>query len=350
MNGQTKVITVDEQGNLKAAELEEAGALLRHNKLVAFPTETVYGLGANALEEEAVSKIYEAKGRPSDNPLIMHISRKEWVTDYVKDYPPYVALLMEAFWPGPLTLVFNKKPIVPAAITGGLDTVAIRMPDHALARLIIDKAGVPVAAPSANRSGRPSPTTGRHVVTDLDGRVDMIIDGGPSRVGIESTVLDVTGECPCILRPGEITASMIEAVVGCVAFDTHLKDEKVAPKSPGMKYKHYAPNGELTLLEGEQEAIIKWLQAKLLEDKEQGILSGVIVYEHMMEYFDNIYVLNMGRKGYPEEIAHHLFDNLRLMDEQGIKRIYAPVLDAGELTEAIMNRMLKAAGNRVIKV
>ncbi len=350
MSGQTKVITVDDQGNLDASALKEAGDLLKDNKLVAFPTETVYGLGANALEEQAVAKIYEAKGRPSDNPLIMHISRKEWVKDYVKEYPAYVEALMEKFWPGPLTLVFNKKPIVPTSITGGLDTVAIRMPDHDLARAIIDKAGVPIAAPSANRSGRPSPTTGRHVITDLDGRVDMIIDGGPSRVGIESTVLDVTGARPCILRPGEITASMIEAVVGCVDIDTHLKDAKVVPKSPGMKYKHYAPKGELSLLEGEETAVVSWLQTKVSEDMKEGIKSGIMVYAHMVEQFQSGYVVNIGRKEHPEEIAHCLFDSLRLMDEQGIQRIYALALDSGELTEAIMNRMLKAAGNRVIKI
>lgn len=350
MNLQTEIITVDEDGSIHPSALKKAGHLLRENKLVAFPTETVYGLGANALEEEAVAKIYEAKGRPSDNPLIMHISRKEWLKDYVKDYPAYVERLMEKFWPGPLTLVFNKKPIVPMAITGGLNTVAIRMPEHTLARAIIEEAGVPIAAPSANRSGRPSPTTGRHVIADLEGRVDMIIDGGPSRVGIESTVLDVTGDCPCILRPGEITATMIEDTVGCVAIDTHLKDDKIAPKSPGMKYKHYAPQGDLHLLEGKEDAIVEWLREKLLEDAKQGIPSGVIVYEHMVEVFQGTYVVNIGRKEHPQEIAHNLFDSLRLMDEQGIEHIYALAPDSGELTEAIMNRMLKAAGNHLIKV
>ena len=247
-----------DKDNIDYSVMEMAGEILRRGEMVAFPTETVYGLGANALDESASAKIYEAKGRPSDNPLIVHISKEEQLEPLVKEIPEKARLLMEKFWPGPLTLIFKKKDTVPDGTTGGLDTVAIRMPDNAVALAMIDAAKVPIAAPSANTSGRPSPTTANHVMDDMNGRISMILDGGAVGIGIESTIVDVTGEIPMILRPGYINKSMLENVVGEVAIDKAIlgpMDENAHPKAPGMKYKHYAPKADFTMYDGNIENV-----------------------------------------------------------------------------------------------
>lgn len=330
---------------------EEAGRILREGGLVAFPTETVYGIGANALDIEAIQKIYEAKGRPSDNPLIMHISRLSDVKKYAKEVNEKALLLIEAFWPGPLTLVFQKDEIVPKQITGGLETVAIRMPNHPIARRLIDAAKVPIAAPSANLSGKPSPTRGRHVIEDLAGRVDMIIDGGKTEHGLESTVLDVTSDIPCILRPGSITKAMIEEVIGEVRYDEHLSDASNVPRAPGMKYKHYAPEGQLTIVSGASEAgVIAYINEMVVMDREQGKKVGVIVPQHVVGRLQGDVVENIGDVDNPKEIGANLFKLLRKMDELKVDKIYSFDYKGEEIGLAIMNRLIKAAGNRVVEL
>ena len=253
---ETKRIVIKDRKNIKDEELAEAAAVLRSGGLVAFPTETVYGLGGNALDEDAARKIYAAKGRPSDNPLIAHISCAADLAPLVKEIPMAARKLMEAFWPGPLTMIFPKSGRVPYGTTGGLDTVAVRMPDDPVAGRLIALAGVPVAAPSANTSGRPSPTTADHVWQDMDGRIDMIIDGGPVGIGVESTIVDVSSPVPSVLRPGAITMEMLREVLGEVTIDPAIlgpMKEDIRPKAPGMKYRHYAPRAELTLVEAAED-------------------------------------------------------------------------------------------------
>ena len=245
---ETKRVRIEDPEHIREEDLEEGAAILRQGGLVAFPTETVYGLGANALDEEAAKKIYEAKGRPSDNPLIAHIAGPAELAPLAKEIPEAARKLMEHFWPGPLTMIFRKKEIVPYGTTGGLDTVAVRMPSDPIARKLIAMAGVPVAAPSANLSGRPSPTTADHVWQDMAGRIDMLIDGGPVGIGLESTIVDVTGEIPMILRPGAITLEMLQEVLGRVEIDPAIlgpMKEGTRPKAPGMKYRHYAPKADM---------------------------------------------------------------------------------------------------------
>ena len=354
---ETKIVSVQldiEQEDTLSKEnalFEEAGKILREGGLVAFPTETVYGIGANALDVKAIQKIYLAKGRPSDNPLIMHISRLSDVEKYAKEVNEKALLLIEAFWPGPLTLVFQKREIVPREITGGLDTVAIRMPIHPIARKLIEKAGVPIAAPSANLSGKPSPTRGRHVIEDLSGRVDLIIDGGKTEHGLESTVLDVTGEIPCILRPGSITKAMIESVIGEARYDEHLTDAESVPKAPGMKYKHYAPEGQLTIVSGPSEiSVIEYINREVSKDQMNGHKVGVIAPLQVIEHIQADLVENIGDIDNPKEIGANLFTLLRKMDEKKVERIYSFEYKGEDIGIAIMNRLMKAAGNRVIEL
>lgn len=346
----TKIISVDEL-NIVEDQLKEAGNIIKQGGLVAFPTETVYGIGANALDETSIRKIYEAKGRPSDNPLIMHICDESQVAEYVLNISDTAQKLMKAFWPGPLTLIFKKNNIVPSAITGGLDTVAIRMPSHPIAAAIIKYAGVPVAAPSANLSGKPSPTRGRHVIEDLKGRVDMIIDGGKSTLGLESTVLDVSSEKPCILRPGSITKTMIEDIIGSVEYDAHLSNSKEIPRAPGMKYKHYAPAGNLTIVSSEDESkVVAYIneQVDYLHQKNKKV--GIITPSHTLTLFHSELVLSIGNINNPDEIGSNLFNILRKMDEQQIDEIFSFEYPGEEVSVAVMNRLMKAAGYSIIKV
>ena len=256
----------------------EAGRILKEGGLVAFPTETVYGLGADALNEDAAKKIYAAKGRPSDNPLIVHITNMKALEKIVTEIPEKAEKIAEKYWPGPLTMIFNKSAIVPYGTTGGLDTVAVRMPVHEIAREVIDAGGGYIAAPSANTSGRPSPTNAEHVAEDLTGRIDMIVDGGPVQIGVESTILDVTVEPPMILRPGAITKEMMEEVIGEVAVDKTLikPDSKIVPKAPGMKYRHYAPKADLTIIEGPMEKVVEEINRLAKEKADAGYKVGII--------------------------------------------------------------------------
>lgn len=357
---------------------------------MAFPTETVYGLGGNALDEDAARKIYAAKGRPSDNPLIAHVSCVEEVEPLVKEIPEAGRKLMEAFWPGPLTMIFPKSEKVPYGTTGGLDTVAIRMPDDPVANRLIALAGVPVAAPSANTSGRPSPTTADHVWQDMNGRIDMIIDGGPVGIGVESTIVDVSSAVPAVLRPGAITMEMLEEVLGEVSVDPAILgplSADVRPKAPGMKYKHYAPKADLTLVEpgtgadresraeqvtgAEQkngadrntgaypetgldetqlQAMIRKVRELSREKIEAGYKVGVICTDESRDCYTDGEVRSIGARKSQPSVAHNLYALLREFDDLGVDYIFSESFPKDHLGQAIMNRLSKAAGYKIVKV
>ena len=327
----------------------EAGELLKSGALVAFPTETVYGLGANALDEKAAAKIYSAKGRPSDNPLIIHIAEMKSLELITEEIPKAAYLLAEKFWPGPLTMVMKKSKIVPYGTTGGLDTVAVRMPSHPIALEMIKHGGGYVAAPSANTSGRPSPTLASHVADDMDGIIPMILDGGAVGIGIESTIVDLTEEIPTILRPGFITKEMLEEVVGEVQMDKGLDaDAKTPPKAPGMKYRHYAPKAELVIVEGAKDAVVKKINEMTKENDAKGIVTGVIgTEETVLEYVAKI-VKSIGTRDDELSISSHLYGILREFDESDAQVIYSESFKEGAMGSAIMNRLLKAAGHKII--
>lgn len=335
-------------------DIEIAAEILKSGGLVAFPTETVYGLGGDALMPEASKKIYSAKGRPSDNPLIVHIADIASVNDLAEEVPEKAKLLMEAFWPGPLTIILNKKEAVPKETTGGLNTVAIRMPSHPAAMELIRKSGVYIAAPSANTSGRPSPTMAEHVADDLSGRIEAIIDGGPVGIGIESTIVDMTGEIPTILRPGYITKRMLEGIVGEVEIDKAIiePDPNLRPKAPGMKYTHYAPAGTLTIVEDANtpdkvtENVIREIN-RLAAEKEKVAVLTTADNAHLYTAENKVL---LGEEGNGKTVATRLYSALRECDKLGVEYIYSEGFDRDELGGAIMNRLLKAAGHRVVRV
>ena len=343
----TKVVKTTEE------ELIEAAAILKKGGLVAFPTETVYGLGADALNEEAARKIYAAKGRPSDNPLIAHIAKKEDIEPLVREIPEAGKKLMDAFWPGPLTLIFPKSGRVPKGTTGGLDTVAVRMPSDPVARRLIELAGTPVAAPSANTSGRPSPTTAEHVRQDMDGRIEMIVDGGPVGIGVESTIVDVTGEIPMVLRPGAITMEMLKKCVGAVEIDPAILgpvSQDFKPKAPGMKYRHYAPKADLTIVSGETEDVVQAINRMAAERESEGLSVGIICTDETRALYPRGVVRSMGVRARQETIAHNLYAVLREFDDLNADGIYSESFEGGELSQAIMNRLCKAAGYHMMNV
>ena len=332
--------------------IEEAGRIIRKGGLVAFPTETVYGLGGDALNPESSKKIYAAKGRPSDNPLIVHIADKRDLHRIVREVPEKAKKLMEAFWPGPLTMIFYKNELVPQATTGGLDTVAVRMPSDRIAAAFIRAAGGFVAAPSANVSGRPSTTTAAHVEEDLSGRIEMILDGGQAVIGLESTIVDMSVEPPVILRPGAVTKEMMEAVIGPLEVDKAIiaPDSGVKPKAPGMKYRHYAPRADLAVVEGSTEAVIAAINQLAEEAEAEGKRVGIIATDETKERYPKGLVLSLGARKHEEEIAQHLFEVLRDFDETDVDCIYSEAFDEASIGPAIMNRLLKAAGHKVIQV
>ena len=331
--------------------MEEAGALLREGALVAFPTETVYGLGANALDSEAAAKIYAAKGRPSDNPLIVHIADMDALPLITAEIPEAAKKLAAKFWPGPLTMVMKKSEVVPYGTTGGLDTVAVRMPAHPIALEMIRHGGGYIAAPSANTSGRPSPTLASHVADDMDGIVPLILDGGAVGIGIESTIVDLTDEIPTILRPGFITKEMLQEVVGEVQIDKGLDaDSKTPPKAPGMKYRHYAPKAELMIVEGSSEAVVAKINALVKENEDKGICTGIIGTEETVSRYPTGIVKCMGTRNDELSISSHLYGILREFDESDAKVIYSESFEEGAMGSAIMNRLLKAAGHKIIHV
>ena len=342
---ETKLIKIQDSEWIKDEELAEAARIIREGGLVAFPTETVYGLGANALNEDAARKIYAAKGRPSDNPLIAHISCMEELEPLVKEIPEAGRKLAEAYWPGPLTMVFPKSEIVPYGTTGGLDTVAVRMPSDPIAGRLIALSGVPIAAPSANTSGRPSPTTAQHVWQDMNGRIEMILDGGPVGIGVESTIVDVSGEVPTLLRPGAVTMEMLEKTVGHVEIDPAIQGPPTAdfhPKAPGMKYRHYAPHAQMTLVEGEAEAVANKINELVKEGLEQNLRVGVICTDESRSSYPDGLVRSVGERAKEETIAHNLFAVLREFDDLDVDVIYSESFSKDHLGQAIMNRLTKA--------
>lgn len=333
--------------------LEEAGRILKEGGLVAFPTETVYGLGADGLNQEASKKIYEAKGRPSDNPLIIHISNMKDLEKIVEEIPKAARIVAESYWPGPLTMIFKKADCVPYGTTGGLDTVAVRMPSDEVARALIDAGGGYIAAPSANTSGRPSPTTAAHVREDLDGKIDMILDGGAVDIGVESSILDVTVDPPMILRPGAITKEMLEGLIGQVDVDQTLikPDSNVTPKAPGMKYRHYAPKADLTIFEGNMDNVVARINALTTEELALGKRVGIIATkETKTKYVAGADVKVAGTREDEATIANRLYGILREFDEDQVDFIYSESFDREGIGSAIMNRLLKAAGHHVEKV
>lgn len=349
----TKRVVIEDVKRPRDEELLEAAEILRAGGLVAFPTETVYGLGANALNEEAAKKIYAAKGRPSDNPLIAHIAKKEDIEPLVREIPEAGKKLMDAFWPGPLTLIFPKSGRVPKGTTGGLDTVAVRMPSDPVARRLIELAGTPVAAPSANTSGRPSPTTAEHVRQDMDGRIEMIVDGGPVGIGVESTIVDVTGEIPMVLRPGAITMEMLKKCVGAVEIDPAILgpvSQDFKPKAPGMKYRHYAPKADLTIVSGETEDVVRAISRMAAERESEGLSVGIICTDETRALYPCGVVRSMGVRARQETIAHNLYAVLREFDDLNADVIYSESFEGGELSQAIMNRLCKAAGYHMMNV
>lgn len=349
----TKLVKIEDVNQIKDEELREAAQIIRSGGLVAFPTETVYGLGANALDEEAARKIYAAKGRPSDNPLIAHISCFEELEPLVSRISEMGRKLAEAYWPGPLTMVFPKSGKVPYGTTGGLETVAVRMPSDPVANRLIALSKVPVAAPSANTSGRPSPTTAQHVYQDMNGKIEMILDGGAVGIGVESTIVDVSGENPMLLRPGAITVEMLEAVVGPVGIDPAILGpltEGVRPKAPGMKYRHYAPQAELVLVEGELDTVVARINFLTKEKLGQKYQVGIICTDETRARYPKGIVRSVGLRAQEETIAHNLFAVLREFDDLQVDYIYSESFSREHLGQAIMNRLTKAAGYHIMKV
>lgn len=346
----TQIAILDEN-DIDMQAIEKAGKIIKNGGLVAFPTETVYGLGGDALNPESSRKIYAAKGRPSDNPLIVHVSNMDALNAITAEIPEKAKKLAAKYWPGPLTMIFRKTETVPKETTGGLETVAVRMPSNKIARALIDASGGYIAAPSANLSGRPSPTIAKYVIEDMDGRIDMIIDGGASEVGLESTIVDFTEKEPMILRPGYITQAMLEeALEENVVWDRAIIDANStqAPKAPGMKYRHYAPKGELTIVEGENDRVVSLINEMAASDTKKGLKVGVIATGENENLYSADVVKSAGHKNCEEENAHHLFRILREFDEENVDKIYSEAFPDEGVGAAVMNRLLKAAGHQVI--
>lgn len=332
--------------------IARGGEILKKGGLVAFPTETVYGLGGNALDPMASKKIYAAKGRPSDNPLIVHIAEIDALAPIVKSVPEKAKILSKKFWPGPLTMIFEKSDLVPLETTGGLQSVAVRFPSDPIAAALVRAAGGYVAAPSANTSGRPSPTTAQHVEEDLGDAIDMIIDGGAVGIGLESTIVDFTEEVPVVLRPGYISLEMLQQVLGDVRMDRGLikPDSNIHPKAPGMKYRHYAPKADLAIVEGDTDEVIRAINEFVKENQRAGLQSGIIATEETISRYPQGIVKCIGSRAAEETIAHNLYEVLREFDQCQVSKIYSEAFYTPRMGQAIMNRLLKAAGHKIINV
>lgn len=344
----TKIIKIDEH-NIDEEAIWEAGSILKQGGLVAFPTETVYGLGGDALNKESSKKIYAAKGRPSDNPLIVHIYQMEDLTPIVAEIPETAKKLAAAFWPGPLTMIMKKSELVPYETTGGLDTVAVRMPVDKIAQKLIQAAGGYVAAPSANLSGKPSPTDAKYVIEDMDGRIDVIIDGGSTIIGLESTIVDLTENRPMVLRPGYITTEMLQQVLGSVAEDKTMmhNDTGDRPKAPGMRYRHYAPKGELTIISGAEDKVIDKINEYAALYMGKGKKTGIIATDATISKYHGDAVKSAGSRDDELSIAKELYRILREFDDEEVEIIYSESFEGNGIGQAIMNRLLKAAGHHV---
>ncbi len=332
-------------------DIQQAAELLRRGGLVGIPTETVYGLGANGLNPEAVAHIFQAKGRPQDNPLILHIPSADWLERYCQNIPDTAYLLADKFWPGPMTMILERRAMVPDVVTAGLDTVGMRCPAHPVCRAIIQAADVPVAAPSGNTSGRPSPTTAQHMLEDMDGKIDAIVDGGPCAVGVESTIIDLTCTPPRLLRPGGITLEQLRAVLGAVDVDpavTRLMGVGEQPRAPGMKYRHYAPKAPVTVVTGDAAKSAAYIQEHAQEQ------DGIICFDEFIHLFTRQAVtrpvMDLGPAGDKEEQARHIFDALRAFDHTDVPAIWAQCPDSSGIGLAIANRLNKAAGFHIIEI
>ncbi|MCR5387660.1 MAG: threonylcarbamoyl-AMP synthase [Lachnospiraceae bacterium] len=348
---QTEIIKIDRE-NIDKEALKHAGEVIKNGGLAAFPTETVYGLGGDAKNPESSKKIYAAKGRPSDNPLIVHIADFEDIKKISKNLPDLAKKLSDAFWPGPLTMIVEKNDVIPYETTGGLDTVAVRLPSDEVARELIRASGGFVAAPSANTSGRPSPTKAWHVIEDMDGKIDVIIDSGRSLLGLESTIVDLTVKDPVILRPGFITESMIRKVCEGVSTDPGIiaADSNVKPKAPGMKYRHYAPSAPVAVIEGEEVLVTEKIKSLISDARTKGQKVGILCATENENLYDADFIIALGCKDDEAELAGNLFDAMRRFDHEDIDVIYSEGFSREELGAALMNRLLKAAGHTVIKV
>lgn len=332
---------------LSEQEYDMAAAIIRRGGLLGIPTETVYGLGADALNADACRRIYEAKGRPQDNPLIIHVADADWLPRYCRDIPDSAYALARRFWPGPLTMILPKADVVPLRTTGGLDTVGVRCPKHPVTLEIIRRAGVPVAAPSGNTSGRPSPTTAGHMKEDMWGKIDGIVDGGPCGVGVESTIIDLTCQPPRLLRPGGLPLEVLQEVLGEVLVDRAVVAEPekgVKPRAPGMAYRHYAPKAPVTVVSGDPEAGAAYIQAHM----EPG--DGVICFREFVPWFSGHIVHDLGPKEDKAQQARQVFDALRTFDDTAVPAIWAQCPDAQGLGLAVGNRLKKAAGFHVVEV
>lgn len=337
--------------HLDMEAIRRGGQILKEGGLVAFPTETVYGLGGDALNPKASMKIYAAKGRPSDNPLIVHIADMDKLALIVSEIPQKAKLLADKYWPGPLTMILPKSDLVPQETTGGLNSVAVRFPSDKIAQELIKAAGGYVAAPSANTSGRPSPTTAQHVEEDLGEGIDMIIDGGQVGIGLESTIVDFTEEVPVVLRPGYISLEMLQETLREVRMDKGLiaSDSKVAPKAPGMKYRHYAPKADLMIVEGSEDKVVATINRLSLEAKQCGKQVGIIATDETKGRYPQGLVVSIGSRKEEETIAHHLYEVLRDFDQSDVSAIYSEAFFTPRMGQAIMNRLLKAAGHKMIQ-
>ena len=327
--------------------IKRMGDIIKNGGLVSFPTETVYGLGANAFSEDAVKNIFVAKGRPGDNPLIVHIADISELYDIAEDVPEVAVELFKKFSPGPLTIILKKKATISDTVTAGLDTVAVRIPSHPIARALIKASGVPIAAPSSNLSGKPSPTKAEHVIGDMMGRIDAIIDGGDSSVGVESTVVEIVSGCVNILRPGGITKSDLLTVTPNVTVDKHVTrqvENSETPRSPGMKYKHYAPDADVAVFEGDTKLTFEEIKNQLREHKDT--VTGVMCYDGFG--FDADLVIFMGENN--ESYAERLFSALRRFDELGVKKVFAQFKDDDDYGMAVKNRLFKSAGGNVTHI
>ncbi|WP_405375084.1 L-threonylcarbamoyladenylate synthase [Pseudobutyrivibrio sp.] len=351
----TKIMDVSEEP-INMEYIREASEILKSGGLVAFPTETVYGLGGDATDKEASRKIYAAKGRPSDNPLIVHIAKFSQLEDITENLPKTAKLLADAFWPGPLTMVCNKNQVIPYETTGGLDTVAVRMPNNPVALALIEESGCMIAAPSANTSGRPSPTKASHVYEDLSGKIEAILDGGAVDIGLESTIVDLTEDVVTILRPGFINMDMLREVVGEVRMDPGIvyndkgTTSGAKPKAPGMRYKHYAPKGDLTIISGEEDTVVGKINQLTREALKKGKKVGIIATSETADRYPEGEVLVIGNRSDESSIAHNLYDILRRFDELSVDLIYSESFATPKMGQAIMNRLLKAAGQKTIEV
>ena len=351
----TKIMDVSEEP-INIEYIREASEILKNGGLVAFPTETVYGLGGDATDKEASRKIYAAKGRPSDNPLIVHIADFSQLEQITENLPETARLLADAFWPGPLTMVCNKNQVIPYETTGGLDTVAVRMPNNPVALALIRESGCMIAAPSANTSGRPSPTKASHVYEDLSGKIEAILDGGAVDIGLESTIVDLTEDVVTILRPGFINMDMLREVVGEVRMDPGIvyndkgTTSGAKPKAPGMRYKHYAPKGDLTIISGEEDTVVEKINQLTREALKEGKKVGIIATSETGDRYPEGEVLVIGDRSDESSIAHNLYDILRRFDELSVDLIYSESFATPKMGQAIMNRLLKAAGQKTIEV